>query len=45
MMAPIWGMPTNDGAFIVDSDASNMRIGAVLSQMQNGNEVIMAHVS
>ena len=34
--APILGMPTNDGSFIVDSDASNIGLGAVLSQEQDG---------
>ena len=45
MAAPILGMPTDDGAFIVDSDASNTGLGAVLSQVQNGNEVVLAYAS
>jgi len=45
MTAPILGMPTDDGAFIVDSDASSTGFGAVLSQVQNGNEVVLAYAS
>ena len=32
--------PTDDGLFILDTDASDETIGAVLSQVQLGREVI-----
>ena len=33
------------GKFILDTDASNSAIGAVLSQIQNGKEVVLAYGS
>jgi len=42
MEAPILRMPTSDGLFLVDSDASNTGVGAVLSKLQNGTEVVLA---
>jgi len=38
-------MPKNDGPLIVDSDASNTGVGVVLSQIQNGSEVVLAYAS
>ena len=43
--APILGMPTSDGMFIVDTDASNVGVGAVLSQQQENSEVVLAYAS
>ena len=34
--APILNYPTPDDQFILDTDASNQAVGAVLSQVQNG---------
>ena len=41
--APILGMPTDSGMFLLDSDASSVGLGAVISQMQNGKEVVIAY--
>jgi len=38
-------MPTSDGMFIVDTDASNIGVGAVLSQQQEDSEVVLAYAS
>jgi len=43
--APILGMPTSDGTFIVDTDASNLGVGAVLSQQHGDSEVVLAYAS
>ena len=40
--APILGMPTSDGVFTVDTDASNIGVGVVLSQQQGDSEVVLA---
>jgi len=37
-MSPILAMPNDDGDFVLDTDASDMAIGAVLSQKQEGVE-------
>ena len=42
---PILGYPTPDGKFIIDTDASEKGIGAVLSQEQNGQEKVIAYFS
>ena len=42
---PIVGYPTPDGKFIIDTDASEKGIGAVLSQEQNGQEKVIAYFS
>ncbi|XP_062616013.1 uncharacterized protein LOC134277706 [Saccostrea cucullata] len=44
--APILGYPdVNAGDFILDTDASNEAIGAVLSQIQNGREIVISYGS
>lgn len=42
---PILAYPTLDDLFILDTDASGMAIGAVLSQVQNGTEKVIAYFS
>ena len=43
--APILAYPDNHSEFILDTDASNTGIGAVLSQIQNGEERVVAYAS
>jgi len=43
--SPILAMPLNDGGYILDTDASNFAIGAVLSQKQDGVEKVIAYAS
>ena len=43
--APILGMPTEVGKFYRDCDASDVGLGAVLSQKQDGAEVVIAYAS
>jgi len=43
--SPIVAMPTDDGEFRLDTDASNFAIGAVLSQLQDGQERVIAYAS
>lgn len=43
--APILSYPTRDGQFILDTDASNVCIGAVMSQIQEGEEKVIAYGS
>ena len=42
---PVLAMPQDQGEFIVDTDASNTSIGAVLSQVQAGEERVVAYAS
>ena len=43
--APILSYPRADTPFILDTDASNNAIGAVLSQCQEGQERVIAYYS
>lgn len=45
MSTPILGMPTDQGRFYLDTDASDTGLGAVLSQDQNGSETVIAYAS
>jgi transposase InsO family protein len=42
---PILTMPTDSDGYILDTDASNRSIGAVLSQVQDGQERVIAYAS
>jgi hypothetical protein len=42
-LARVLGMPMDDGLFYLDSDASEFALGAVLSQIQNGSEMVIAY--
>ena len=43
--APILGMPKDEGTYYLDTDASDIGLGAVLSQDQDGQEVVLAYAS
>ena len=43
--SPILAYPTAEDEFVLDTDASNYAIGAVLSQIQNGEERVIAYAS
>jgi len=43
--SPILAMPTADGMFTLDTDASDIAIGGVLSQNQGGVERVVAYAS
>jgi hypothetical protein len=43
--APILGYPNRHGKFILDTDASGYALGAVLNQMQEGQERVIAYAS
>ena len=43
--APVLSFPTPTEKFILDTDASHDAIGAVLSQVQNGKEKVIAYAS
>ena len=43
--SPILAYPTAEGHFILDTDGSNSGMGAVLSQIQNGEEKVIAYYS
>lgn len=45
MSSPILCFPKDEGRFILDTDASNHGIGAVLSQVQDGVEKVIAYFS
>jgi len=43
--APILAFPTDEGEYILDTDACDHGVGAVLSQLQNGQEKVIAYAS
>ena len=43
--SPILAMPQDEGEYRLDTDASNDAIGAVLSQVQHGQERVIAYAS
>ena len=43
--APILGIPRDGGTFVLDTDASNTGLGAVLSQQQDGCERVISYAS
>lgn len=43
--SPILSYPKKDGQYVLDTDASNMGIGAVLSQIQDGKEKVICYYS
>jgi len=43
--SPILSMPDDSGQFVLDTDASDKTIGAVLSQVQGGTEKVIAYAS
>ena len=45
MTEPILALPNNEGTYILDTDASNFGLGAVLSQEQFGTERVIAYAS
>ena len=42
---PILAMPMDSGEFILDTDAANETVGALLSQIQEGQERVIAYAS
>ena len=43
--APVLAFPTETGAYILDTDASNFGLGGVLSQVQNDVECVITYCS
>ena len=43
--APVLAYPTREGQFVLDTDASHDCMGGVLSQIQNGQEKVIAYAS
>ena len=42
---PILGYPKDNGLYILDTDASDVGVGGVLSQIQNDQEVVISYGS
>jgi len=45
MAEPVLALPNDKGTYILDTDASDFGLGAVLSQQQNGKERVIAYSS
>lgn len=45
LCAPILAFPTDSGDFILDTDASTIDVGAVLQQIQDGEEKVISCAS
>lgn len=45
MTAPVLAFPRSDAKFIVDCDASDYGLGAVISKEQDGSEGVIAYAS
>ena len=45
LSAPILGFPTEEGRFVLDTDASLFAVGGILNQIQNEEEVVIAYAS
>ena len=45
LSAPILGFPTEDGRFLLDTEASLFAVGGVLNQIQDDREVVIAYAS
>ena len=43
--SPVLALPKDDGDFIIDTDASEAAVGAVLSKVQEGEERPMVYFS
>jgi hypothetical protein len=43
--APVLGLPNKTDPFILDTDASDVAVGAVISQVQEGQEKVVAYAS
>ena len=43
--APVWGYPNSYDTIYIDCDAFSVGTGAVLSQLQNGQERVIAYFS
>ena len=43
--SPILGYPCEEGLYVLDTDASNIGVGGVLSQVQDGQERVLSYAS